>query len=200
MENKKLINTAKGLDTFVKVAGTIFKVCSIICAIFAVLVLIFGSKMYDVSTLTLELDYVTLKLADSFQLSEAHMKAYAVTGLLVVACVCFLVSYIAVILRKILVPMKEGRPFEADIPANLRKIAWVSLIAGIIAQAAGIAERVLLTFVYPMDDIFSSALISDVEYNFNFDFTFVLIFLVILFLSYIFSYGQKLQQESDETL
>jgi len=200
MENKKLVNTAKSLDTFVKVLGTIFKVCGIICAVFAILVLILGDKMYDATSLTLELDFITLHLADSFMMSEAHMNAYAIVGLLVVCCACFLISYIAVILRKILAPMKEGRPFEADIPANLRKIAWISLIVGIVTQIAGIAERALLTFAYPMDDIFSSALISNWETNFTIDFTFVVVFLVIMFLSYIFSYGQKLQQESDETL
>jgi len=200
MENKKLINTANTIDTFAKVLGTIFKVFCIICAVFAILVLILGSKMYDISSLTLDLDYITLELADSFIISESHLTAYAVVGLLLVACACFLISRISVILRKILAPMKEGRPFEADIPANLKKIAWLSLIVGAVIQISGIAERVLTIFAYPMEDIFSSALISGIEYNFNFDFTFVLVFLIIMFLSYIFSYGQKLQQESDETL
>ena len=200
MENIKLVKTAKGLDTFVNVVGTIFKVIGIICAIFAILVLILGDKMYDASSLTLELDFIILNLADGIQMPEFHMNAYAVAGLIANCFTCFLLSYIAVILRRILSPMKEGRPFEADIPANLRKIAWLSLIVGIIEQVAGIAERVLLTFTYPMDDIFSSELISSWESNFTVDFSFVIVFLVIMFLSYIFTYGQKLQQESDETL
>ena len=75
MENKKLVNTAKSLDTFVKVLGTIFKVCGIICAVFAILVLILGDKMYDATSLTLELDFITLHLSDSFTMSEAHMNA-----------------------------------------------------------------------------------------------------------------------------
>lgn len=200
MDNIKLKRTAATLDTLVKVFGTIFKVVAIICAVFAILVLILGSRMYDTSSLTLDLDFITLELADGVNLSQTPMNAYAIVGLLAVCCICFIVSYIAVIIRKILAPMKDGRPFEADIPANLRKIAWLSLVVGIITQVSGIAERILLTFTYPIDDIFSSALISSWESTFTFDLSFVLIFLVIMFLSYIFAYGQKLQQESDETL
>ena len=49
-------------------------------------------------------------------------------------------------------------------------------------------------------ELFASAAVSKTEFVFTMNFGFVLIACIIFFLSYIFSYGQALQQESDETL
>ena len=68
------------------------------------------------------------------------------------------------------------------------------------AAAVGIAGRILLVNALPMDVIFSSPAIESVEYVFMFDFGFVWMFVVMILLARIFEYGQKLQQESDETL
>lgn len=96
--------------------------------------------------------------------------------------------------------MKEGRPFEADIPANLKKLAWTVFVIGAVTQIAGIAERIILANAYPIEQILSSSTIAKIEYSYTIDFNFVLISCIILFLSYIFAYGQELQKESDETL
>mgnify|MGYP003558602748 CR=1 FL=1 len=53
---------------------------------------------------------------------------------------------------------------------------------------------------FDLEKIISSEAISKIEHNYTLDLGFVLVFAVIMFLSYIFSYGQRLQQESDETL
>lgn len=52
----------------------------------------------------------------------------------------------------------------------------------------------------PAEQIVNMDVISKLEYTFTIDFTFVLAFCIVMFLSYIFSYGQILQKESDETL
>jgi len=44
--------------------------------------------------------------------------------------------------------MKEGRPFEADIPANLKKLAWTVFVIGAVTQIAEIAERIILANAY----------------------------------------------------
>lgn len=200
MDNKKLIKTARMLDTIVKVGGGIFRAVGFVCLIFAVLVVIFGSRMFVEGSLTLDLDFLKLHLADDFQAITGFVKLYAIVGLLVGGVLCFMMHYIAGLLRKILVPMKSGRPFEADAPKNLRRIAWTILAGGIVSQVLGIVERIFMIRAYPMESVFSPDVVAKVEYVFTMDFDFVLLFGVVMLLSYIFSYGQALQKESDETL
>ena len=200
MHQNKLTKTAKNLDTLVKVVGGIFQAVGIVCLVFAVLIPIAGDAIFMEGSLTLDLDFLKIHVAEQYEEISLLMKIYTVIGLVSAAVLCFTVWYAAKPARKILHPMMEGRPFEAETPANLRKIAWINLIGGGIAQIIGIAERMILTRAYPMEEIFSSPAVEKLEYVFDFDFGFILISIVILFLSYIFSYGQQLQQEADETL
>lgn len=200
MENGKLVKTAKTLDTIVKVGGGIFRAVAIVCLIFAVLVVIFGGKMFVEGSLTLDLDFIKLHLADDFQTVTGFVKLYAIVGLLAGGMLCFAGYYVCALLRRILIPMKNGRPFEADAPGTLRKIAWVLLAGGLVSQILGIVERAIMIKAYPMEAVFASEAIEKLEYVFTMDFDFVLLFGAVMLLSCIFSYGQALQKESDETL
>lgn len=200
MENKRFIKAAENLDTIAKIGAGCMRAASIVCIIFAILVLILGEKMYAPNSISLDLDFVKINLADEYQTADMPLRIHTIIGLAVVAILCEMGHFILRLIRNILAPMKEMRPFGENIPKDLRKIAWISLISGALIQIAGIVERVMLTKAFPMDAILSSAAIAGYEYSFTINFNFVLIFCVIIFLSYIFSYGQKLQQESDETL
>lgn len=200
MENKKLMNTANTLDTIAKICGGIMRVVGVILIIFAILVLVLGEKMYDISTISLDLDFVKLYLSEEYGEINGLVQVYTVLGLLVVSVVCFAACYGIKHLRKILAPMKNGRPFEEEIPVSLKKIAWVVLVSGAVIQVVGLVERVLLTKIYPIEQILASDAIERIEFVNVVDFTFVLIFGILMLLSYVFAYGQTLQKESDETL
>lgn len=200
MENKKMKNLASTLDTIVKVVGSIFFAVSIVCGVMAVLVAIFGEKMFAEGELSLSLGFAKLYATEALEVKTGFMNAYVIVGLIAVAIVCVAVYIASKLTRSVLEPIKEGRPFEAQIPEKLRKLAWVVLGCGAIMQVAGIVESVLLAYAYDLSKIVNPLYISKVEFDYSVDFGFVLVFTVIMFLSYIFSYGQKLQQESDETL
>ena len=200
MKNKKLINAAKNWDTFVKFFGTFMKVMGILFIVFALLVLILGEKMYEAGSISLDLDFMKLYLAEEYQTVNGLMKIHTIIGLLVGSLISFAIYYASKLLRNILNSMKEGRPFEANIPANLQKLAWTVLIIGAITQIAGIIERIILAKAYPIEQILSSSAIAKIEYSYTIDFNFIFITCILLFLSHIFAYGQELQKESDETL
>jgi len=200
MAQNKLTKTAEHLDTFAKVAARIFQIVGIVCLVFALFIPIVGDALFMDGSLTLDLDFLKIHIADDYEVLSGAMKLYTAIGLITVAVLCFAVWFAGKIVRNILSPMKQGRPFEADIPSQLRKIAWLNLICGALLQIFSSVERLLLVRAYQMEQIFSSPAVERLEYVFAFDFGFVLISCVIFFLSYIFSYGQKLQQEVDETL
>lgn len=200
MNSSRLIKTAGVLDTVAKVAGGIARVCAIICIVFAVLVVVFGERMFVEGSLTLDLDFVKVHLAEECQTVTGMIKLYACVGLIAGSVLLYMMYYISSLLRRVFAPMKEGRPFDSAAPANIRRIAWAALISGGIVQLLGIVERVIITKAYPMDAVFASDAVEKLEYVFTVDFGFVAVFCVLMLLSYIFTYGQALQRESDETL
>lgn len=200
MSEKKMIAATKSFDTIAKVCKSIFEAVAIICAIFAVLILIFGEKMFDGGNITLNMAYVKLYLSDEIQPSTDPFRAFFMVLLAAGSVVFFMISYGIKQFRAILAPMKEGRPFEISAPRKLRNIAWTTLACGCVFNIVSFVACIITTSVYPMEQIFSSPAIEKIEIAYTMDFNFVFVFCAIMFLSYIFDYGQKLQRESDETL
>ena len=197
---EKLSATAKNGDTIAKIVGSVLQVCAIVFLVFAVLVLILGEKMYEIGSLSLDLDFITLHLSSQYQTITDMMKLYTAASLVSAAVSFAVISWCIQLFRKILAPMMEGRPFDAIVPGTLKKAAWVVLAGGGLNQLLGIAGRFFATKAYPLDMVFASAAIQEWEFTFTVDYTFVLVFFVLMLLSYVFSYGVRLQQESDETL
>ena len=200
MKTGKLIKTAGILDKIVRFCDGFFRAFIIVLLIFSVLVFIFGEKMFSDGSLTAELGFVKVYLSQEHQQITAPVKAYTVMSLLCAAVNCGILSFICALARKILAPMKEGRPFEKSIPEDLKKIAWVTLIGGAVSQILSLLEQIFVARALPMDAIFSSPAVAQIVYEFDLDTGFILVFFLMLFLSYIFTYGQALQQEADETV
>ena len=200
MDTRKLAKAAGIVDQIAKICSGIFKAIVIVTLIFAVLVVIFGEKMYASGSLTAEFGFVKLYLAPEYQGITSMTKVYTVVALLCSAVSCAMLSCICSMLRQLLAPMKEGRPFERSVPADLRKIAWITLVGGALNQVLKLVEQLFVIKALPMDRIFSGDAVVSRNYVFLFNGNFILIFFLIMFLSYIFSYGQSLQQEADETV
>lgn len=200
MKNDKLLKTAGALDRIVKICSGFFKAFVMVLLIFSVLVLVLGEKMFSDGSLTAEFGFVKLYLAQEYQGINAMVKAYTIVSLLCGAVTCAILSYVCSLLRQILAPMKEGRPFERSIPADLRRIAWATLIGGAISELLKLVEQLFVIKALPMDAIFSGSAVTSKVYEFKFDSNFIFVFFLMMFLSYIFAYGQTLQQEADETV
>ncbi len=200
MDNRKMITAAGHLDTVLRIMDGFMKAFAIVFAVFIMLMKFFREKMVVPGSLSLDLDFVKLHLAGEYGqvtgLFLNYIDVILISGILIGIAIRYGIRF----LRKILEPMKEGRPFDAEVPVHLKKFAWVILIGGGLIQVMGIVGRALLARAMPMDAIFSSPAIESVEYVFTMDFGFVWLFCVVMFLARIFEYGQRLQQESDETL
>ena len=200
MDNNKLIRTAGNLDTLAKIGAGISRAAAIVCLVFSVLVGIFGEKVMTSTAMSLDLDFLKLHLTDAYSTFTPATKLYMVVALISAGISCWMFGYGLSLVRKVLDPMKQGRPFEDHIPGVLRKIAWVVIIGGVLTQLLAMTARMLSMQVFPMEEIFSSPAIDHVETMFGLDLSCVILGCVILFLSYVFQYGRTLQIASDETL
>ena len=103
-------------------------------------------------------------------------------------------------IREILNPMKEEKPFDTIVSTNLKKLAKLSINLGIFYNMIILSEQIMTVFVYDLPGLLVSEKITHVGGMFQVDLTFLIYWAILLLLSYVFRYGEELQQLSDETL
>ena len=201
MENEKLMKTSRIIDKILKIAQGFLIAGFIIAVIFIPLTLILGEKIIaDASTLSL--GNISLDLAGDWTgyLDLAEIKFGIIVNLIAAIISCSVGWICFRKLRQILVPMKEGRPFELGISDNLRQFGWMTFVGGAVIEGSHMLGNILQTSAYDLQSIFSNPLIEGWNFNCSVNLWFVIVALVIFFLSFVFRYGEDLQKESDETL
>ena len=103
-------------------------------------------------------------------------------------------------IREILKPMTEEKPFDSIVSTNLKKLAKLSINLGILYKIIILSEQILAVFVYDLPGLLLSEKITHVGGMFEVDLSFVVYWAILMLLSYVFSYGEQLQQLDDETL
>ena len=201
MNREKFIKTAKVIDRILKILQGFLVAGVIVSAIFIPLVAIFGEKMV-VDEPSLTVGEVTLRLAGDMSqylnLSGLRMSLIIVLLSSIVACTVTWLCLRKV--REILVPMKEGRPFETGTGNRIRELALLVLIGGGIAEIGSAVGRIFAVRAYNIPALINHPAIEGVSFNITIRLWFVVVALVLFFLSFVFHYVEELQRESDETL
>ena len=200
MKNTKLTKTAATIERITRVVRGVFRAVTWVVLIFAVLTLILGETIVQPQSLTVDLDFIRLTPAEEYQTFTPGMKYCTVLSLAGAAVVCFMIHYGAGLLLNIFGRTKEGRPFEEGTARDLRKLAWLVLIGGTAAEIFRIGQQAALAAAFPLTELFSREAVAHIQYNFTLDGGYLVLFALLLLLSYIFSYGQALQQDVDDTV
>ncbi len=197
MEQMK--KTARGLDIFFKIAQIMCTVIMSVLVILNILGLVLGyDRLIDQKSLNISTSINGFIINPEDLVFEVMEVRRAVLLMSAVGLVAFFTVWFGIrIVRQILAPMKDGRPFDSSVSLNIRKMAWFTLGAGILIN---IFEAFIKTYVaQAMITAHADGPVTmGVSHQINMDF---IVFAFILFLfSYIFRYGEELQKLSDETL
>jgi hypothetical protein len=202
MDTNKMMKTAKVIDVILKVVRGIVAAGTIVCAVFLVLIPIFGKTILTANYI--DLGDISLTLTDSSMkdsIIDWNTLTFSMMTTLISALVmCVIVWYGITLLLRVISPMKEGRPFETGVSGQIRKLAWVVLVGGAVSEAASYIAKYVEVRSFDVAALFNSSVVTGYTYNGIFDTSFVLTAVVLFLLSYIFRYGEGLQRESDETL
>ena len=193
---KKLMGTAKALDIIANVIQVLCMVAGIMLAVAAALLLLFDIQAFEFTS-SIELG------SFSFELASADPSIFRVlflwTALPAIGSVA--VMWLALrIVRRLLAPMREGKPFDSAVSRNLRTLSWIALIGGAVCSIMKIIAEVAMFKLYDFPVLFQNEFITGCTLNAEPDTGFVLVFLTLFMLSCVFRYGEELQQQSDETL
>ena len=200
-----LSNTAKKLDKVLEIVHIVFGALAIACIVGVALIAAAYILKWDPSMIgtgyeNFDIGFLELTVAESYAPDKWLVLLQAAITLAVSCRLLYDgrrgVGYI----REILHPMTEEKPFDTIVSTNLKKLAKLSINLGILYNIILLSEQIITVFVYDLPGLLISEKISHVGGMFQVDLTFVVYWAVLLLLSYIFRYGEELQQLSDETL
>ncbi len=204
----KIQKTAGALDGFFKLTYRLTIAANVLISIplaLSLLLLIGSPKLLEAVSAglvqTLRFGGASFTLAPELAAPAAEAGTlYLIAGLAI--GVAELALYVLMIrcIRRVLAPMKEGLPFAKEVAENFKTLAWLTIARGILDMAMVLVLGSTILRAYDLGEIFLSDKITAVNVNQTLDFGFVLLALIFYGLSYIFRYGQELQQLSDETL
>ncbi len=201
---EKLMKTAKKLDTFFKVLQKIMQVLIIVVAcigVAAVVATVFmGAESIISERNVVDIGFMTLTLAEGYALDYKTVLAYCGIALILVMVLCVGALFILGQIRKILRPMMEGNPFDATVSVNIRKMAYASIVMGIVVNVVYFIETLVTGQYLRLLELEKIAGIQSVTMNYTYDLSFLIVFFILLLVSYIFRYGEELQTQVDETL
>jgi hypothetical protein len=200
-----LTNTAKKLDKVFEIVHIVFGALAIASIVGVALIAVAYFLKLDPTFIgtgyeTFDIGYLELELAPTFAPDKWLILAQAAFTLLV-SCRLFYDSRRGVgYVREILKPMTEGKPFASIVSTNLKKLAKLSIVIGILVNVIILAEQIMTIFIYDLPGLLISEKIVHVGGMFKIDLTFIVYWAILMLLSYVFRYGEQLQQLSDETL
>ena len=200
-----LTNTAKKLDKVFEITHIVFGALAIASIVGVALIAVAYFLKLDPEFIgtnyeSFDIGFLELQIAESYAPDKWLILAQAAFTLLV-SCRLFYdgrrgVGYI----REILKPMIEEKPFDSIVSTNLKKLAKLSVVLGILVNIIILAEQIIAVFVYELPGLLISEKITHVTGMFKIDLSFLIYWAILMLLSYVFQHGESLQQLSDETL
>ena len=200
-----LSNTAKKLDKVLEIAHIVFGALAIACIVFLVLIALAYVLKWDPAMIgtnyeNFDIGFLELTVAESFAPDKWMVLLQAAITLAVSCRLMYDARRGVGYIREILEPMKEEKPFDSIVSTNLKKLARLSISLGILGNIISLSEQIMTVFVYDLPGLLISDRITHVGSMFQVDLAFLVYWAILLLLSYVFRYGEQLQQLSDETL
>ena len=199
MNKEKMMKTAKGLYTAAGI-GQGFMIAGMIVVVLAAVMVFVGLEDFAVSSTSVEIGdltvYLTEEYAGKFEMSSSKLLVLLATALVTIAVVWYGLK----IAKDILRPMREGNPFTVSVSKKIRSLARLELIGGILTIALQSISSYQMASDLDVLALFREGVVDHIRITSSFDVNFIFIAFILYLLSYVFKYGEELQQLSDETL
>ena len=202
---KNLIKTASILDKILHILYIATAVGAVTCLVGLGIIavgVVFDLPPHMIGTgfQNAELGNITISVAeDQMPAFSVILGKIAVEIALTLLCLLIARKMVACV-REILSPMKEGAPFHTSVSANLKNLAIHTCIIGVAMNSKDVLSNALTARAYNLANVMVNDQITHISISNVFDLSFLFIAAILLLLSYVFRYGEELQQLSDETL
>ena len=201
---EKLMQLSKKLDTLFRIlqktATIAMGVALLVLLVLTVVNLAAPDAVIGEDFCSVDLGPVTLELVEELAPDNGTILLYAWLSVLLGVAAAVILCRAFGLIRRILQPMTEGRPFDAGTAQNIRKLSYAALLLGLVQNIGSLLTTAAAVRIYRLTELADLGAVRSVTANFHVELGFVIVFFVLLLISHVFRYGAELQQLSDETL
>lgn len=184
----------------------ILKVVRWVCLIFVVLLIglslfyAFNKDVYNMLFGSIRIDYLQLIFNDDLALHKDKMSIWLPLIFLITAIFVFIISKAVQTIESICTITIDHTPFDVSVSNHLKNLAKYILAGGIVFNILEVCRVMQFKQTINFNLLFNTKYVTQINFDIRLHLSFLIFAALIYLLSYIFRYGQELQQLSDETL
>lgn len=160
----------------------------------------FNKDVYNTLFGNIRIDYLQLIFKDDAALHKDSMSMWLPLILLITAIFIFIIYKSIQTIESICTITMDHTPFDVRVADHIKNLAKYILVSGIVFNILEVCRVMYFKQIINFDLLFNSKYVTQIKFDIRFELSFLVFAALIYLLSYIFRYGQELQQLSDETL
>ena len=160
----------------------------------------FNKDVYNTLFGSIRIDYLELIFNDDAALHKDKMSMWLPLILLITAIFIFIIYKSIQTIESICTITIDHTPFDARVANHIKKLAKYILAGGIVFNILEVCRVLYFKQILNFDLLFNTKYVTQINFDIRLHLSFLIFAALIYLLSYIFRYGQELQQLSDETL
>ena len=176
------------------------------CLIFVVLLIglslfyAFNKDVYNTLFGSIRIDYLQLIFNDDLALNKDKMSMWLPLIFLITAIFVFIIYKAVQTIESICTIAMDHTPFDVRVSNHIKNLAKYILAGGIVFNILEVCRIMQFKQTINFDLLFNTKYVTQINFDIRLHLSFLVFAALIYLLSYIFRYGQELQQLSDETL
>ena len=160
----------------------------------------FNKDVYNMLFGSIRIDYLQLIFKDDLALNKDKMSMWLPLILLITAIFIFIIYKSIQTIESICTITMDHTPFDVRVANHIKKLAKYILAGGIVFNILEVCRIMQFKQTINFDLLFNTKYVTQINFDIRLHLSFLVFAALIYLLSYIFRYGQELQQLSDETL
>ena len=160
----------------------------------------FNKDVYNMLFGSIRIDYLQLTFNDDSALSKDKMSIWLPLIFLITAIFVFIIYKAVQTIESICTITMNHTPFDVRVANHIKKLAKYILAGGIVFNILEVCRVLYFKQILNFDLLFNTKYVTQINFDIRLHLSFLVFAALIYLLSYIFRYGQELQQLSDETL
>lgn len=184
----------------------ILKIVRWVCLISVVLLIglslfyAFNKDVYNTLFGSIRIDYLQLIFNDDLALNKDKMSMWLPLIFLITAIFVFIIHKAVQTIESICTIAMDHTPFDVRVANHIKNLAKYILAGDIVFNTLEVCRVMYFKQIINFDLLFNTKYVTQINFGIRLHLSFLVFAALIYLLSYIFRYGQELQQLSDETL
>ena len=160
----------------------------------------FNKDVYNMLFGSIRIDYLQLTFNDDSALSKDKMSIWLPLIFLITAIFIFIIYKAVQTIESICTITMNHTPFDVRVSNHMKNLAKYILVGGIVFNILEVCRIMQFKQTINFYLLFNTKYVTQINFDIRLHLSFLVFAALIYLLSYIFRYGQELQQLSDETL